>query len=203
MLSLAAARWLLIAHAIVGGAATAAATHWVVWLWPLWRGRAARARGMRRFAVITMVLYLITMAMGLVVYPTYKTRVKLEYLARPAAVIDDAAARALAHDELVDRATGQPPRAIDLDRARQRAGDAPERTKKVARWFDVKEHWVAVGLGLGLAVMAVLLAWRPRPGDEVRDGPVVFIVLGALIVAGVLWLAVIVGLVTTATRSFG
>lgn len=203
MLSLDVARWLLIAHAIIGGAATAAATHWVVWLWPLWRGRTTRARGMRRFAVITMALYVLAMVIGLVLYPTYKARVKLEYLNRPSSVIDDAAARALAHDELLDRAAGLPPREVDVDRARQRAGDSPERAKKIARWFDVKEHWVAVGLLLGLAVMAVLLVWRPASAEETRDGPIAFIVLGAMLVAAILWLAVIVGLATTATRSFG
>lgn|GEM_PF-784226 len=203
MLSIDTARWLLIAHAITGGAATAAATHWVVWLWPLWRGRTTRARGMRRFAVITMALYVLAMVIGLVLYPTYKAHVKLEYLTRPSSVIGDAADRAIAHDELNDRAAARPPRPVDLDRARQRAGDATDRTKKVARWFDVKEHWVAVGLLLGLGVMAVVLVWKPSSEAEARDGPVAFIVLGALIVAAILWLAVIVGLATSATRSFG
>lgn len=203
MLSIDAARWLLIAHAITGGAATAAATHWVVWLWPLWRGRTPRARGTRVFAVVTMLLYAAAMVMGLVLYPTYKAHVKLEYLTRPSSVIDDAAARAQAHDELADRAAGRPPRALDADEVRRRAGDAPDRARKVARWFDVKEHWVALGLVLGIAVMAVVLAWRPAGPDEVRAGPVAFVVLGALGVAGILWAAVVIGLATTATRSFG
>lgn len=197
-----AARWLLIAHAIVGGAAVAAATHWVVWLWPLWRGKVARARGMRRFAVITMALYVIAMVVGMWLYPTYKARVKLEYLQRPSSVIDDRAQRALAQDELIDRAHGRPPRAPDLDRARARAGDAPDRARKVARWFDVKEHWVAVGLVLGLAVMAVVIAWRPRTEEDVRAGPIAFVIGGAALVSAILWLAVIAGLATTATRSF-
>lgn len=202
MLSIDAARWLLVAHAIAGGAAVTAATHWVVWLWPLWRGRTARGRGMRRFAVITMALYVLCMALGLWLYPTYKARVKLEYLQRPSSVIDDQAQRAMAHDELVDRAAGRPPRTADFDAARARAGDAPERAKKIARWFDVKEHWVSVGLLLGTGVMAVLLAWRPERASDPRAGPVVFVILGALLTAAILWLAVIVGLMTTATRSF-
>ena len=122
---------------------------------------------------------------------------------RPSAVIDDAAARALAHDELADRAAGRPPRAPDLDAARRRAGDAPDRARKVARWFDAKEHWVAVGLILGLAVMAVVLAWRPAAADDAGRGPVAFVVLGATLVAAILWFAVIVGLATASTRSFG
>ena len=42
VLSLSAARWLLVLHAVLGAAAVAAATHWVIWLWPLWRGRVPR-----------------------------------------------------------------------------------------------------------------------------------------------------------------
>ena len=125
MLSLTAARWLLVLHAVLGAAAVAAATHWVVWLWPLWRGRAPRVGAMRRFATIALALYALAMAAGLLLYPTYKARVKLEYLTRPASVIDDQAARQLAADELADRAAGRAPQPQDVDRARRLAGDAP------------------------------------------------------------------------------
>ena len=65
MLSLTAARWLLVLHAVLGAAAVAAATHWVVWLWPLWRGRTPRRAALGRFATITMALYALAMAAGL------------------------------------------------------------------------------------------------------------------------------------------
>lgn len=202
VLSLSAARWLLVLHAVLGAAAVAAATHWVVWLWPLWRGKVPRRAALGRFATIAMALYALAMAVGLVLYPTYKARVKLEYLTRPSSVIDDQAGRALATDELTDRAMGAPPRPVDLDRARRLAGDAPTRASKMARWFDTKEHWAAVGLLLGLALAAIGWAWRPGPDDPVQDGPVVVAVVGAIVVAAIAWYAAIVGLMTTATRSF-
>ena len=203
MLSTVAARWLLVAHAIGGAAAVAAATHWVLWLWPLARGKAPRPAATRRFAVIALSLYGLAMAAGLVLYPTYKARVKLEYLTRPSAVLDDAAARIQAADELADRAAGRSPRPPDADRARRLGGDAPLRASKIARWFDAKEHVAAIGLILGLGVLAVTRAWRPGVAEPVADGPVGFVLLGAIAVAAAAWFAAIVGLLTAATRSFG
>jgi hypothetical protein len=202
VLSLSTARWLLIAHAILGGAAVAVATHWVVWLLPLARGRAARPAALRRFPLITLGLYVAAMAVGLLLYPTYKARVKLEYLTRSESVIADRAERVIAADELADRAAGRPPRTVDVDRARRLAGDAPTRAGKIARWFDAKEHWASVGLFVLVGVFAVTRRWRPWAAEPARDGPVGFVVLGALGVAAITWFAAIVGLVTTATRSF-
>ncbi len=202
VLSLSAARWLLVLHAVLGAAAVAAATHWVIWLWPLWRGRVPRRAALGRFATIAVALYALAMVVGLVLYPTYKARVKLEYLSRPSSVIDDQAGRRLATDELTDRALGAPPRPVDVDRARRMVGDAPIRASKMARWFDTKEHWAAVGLLLGVALVAIGRAWRPGPDDPVAAGPVVVVVVGAIVVALIAWYAAIVGLLTTATRSF-
>ena len=81
-------------------------------------------------------------------------------------------------------------------------GDAPIRASKMARWFDTKEHWAAVGLLLGVALVAIGRAWRPGPDDPVAAGPVVVVVVGAIVVALIAWYAAIVGLLTTATRSF-
>ncbi len=202
MLSLTAARWLLVLHAVLGAAAVAAATHWVIWLWPLWRGKAPRRAAVGRFAAIAMALYALAMVAGLVLYPTYKARVKLEYLSRPSSVIDDHAARRLATEELTDRALGAPPRPVDVDRARRLVGDAPTQAGKIARWFDTKEHWAAVGLLLGVALLAIGRAWRPGQDEPVADGPVVLMLVGAIAVAAITWYAAIVGLLTTATRSF-
>src|SRR5688572_1101859 len=79
VLSDAAARWLLILHAVLGAALVAGATHWLVWLLKV-RRQPARIKGVRRFSLIAMALYAATMLAGLVLYPTYKARVKLEYL---------------------------------------------------------------------------------------------------------------------------
>ncbi len=198
MLSDAAARWLIVLHAIAGGAAVTAATHWLVWMAPFVRGRYGRLRGARRFAVITMTLYALAVVVGLVLYPTYKARVKLEYLASPELVAADATARLAAHEQLRARWDGRPPRELAPAELRRITAAAPDRADRIARWFDVKEHWAALGLVLGLATMAVLLAWDPRTDGR---GPLPFVLLGAAGTTAVLWLATIVGLITTATRS--
>jgi hypothetical protein len=50
--------------------------------------------------------------------------------------------------------------------------------------------------------MVVVRRWRPGEREPVHEGPVAFVILGAIAVAAVLWFAAIVGLMTTATRSF-
>jgi hypothetical protein len=193
------ARWLLVVHAIVAAAAVAATTHWCVWLWPFIRGTYKRVPATRRFGIIAMSLYLAAAVGGMLIYPTYKARVKLEFLASSRAVLDDASLRIHAAEEVRARAAGVPPQALDPAAVLSASRDAPEHAEKIARWFDVKEHWVALGLLLGLGTMAALLAWDPR-----RDGrgPLPFVVLGALSTCAVTWLAAIIGLMTTATRSF-
>jgi len=199
VLSQAAARWLLVLHAVLGAATVAAATHWALWLRSLVRGRHGRLRATRRFGVIAVTLFGLNLACGLVLYPTYKVRVKLEYLTSPPAVADDAEARLQAAERLVARREGREPRPLDPVALQQRRDDAALHADKAARWFDVKEHWVAVGLALGLATLAVLLVWNPK-----RDGPgpARFVLLGTVGVAGIAWLAAIIGVLTAATRSF-
>jgi len=200
LLSIATARWLLIAHAVVAVAAVAACTHWCVYLWPFVRGRFVKVHAVKRFGVIAMALYLGAMVGGLVLYPTYKARVKLEFLVSSRMVLDDAAARARAAEEVQARAEGRPARPLEPGAVLRATGDTPDRAERIARWFDVKEHWAALGALLGLGTLAVLLAWDPK-----RDGagPRTFVVLGALGTTAVVWLAAIVGLLTAATRSFG
>lgn len=199
MLEADTARWLLVLHGIVAAAAVAATTHWCVWLWPFVRGRFTRLHATRRFGIIAMSLYLAATLGGMLVYPTYKARVKLEFLTSSSRVLDDAAARLQAAEEVRARAIGEPPRTLDPSAVLRASRDAPEKAEKIARWFDVKEHWVALGLLLGLGTMVALLAWDPK-----RDGrgPIAFVVLGALSTCVVAWLAAVIGLLTTATRSF-
>jgi len=199
LLSADSARWLLVLHAVLAFSAVAALTHWCVYLWPWIRGRYIRVHAVKRFGVIAMALYLVTAAGGLALYPTYKARVKLEYLTSSRAVLDDHADRARAAEEIAARAAQRPARQLDPGAVLRATGHEAERAEKVARWFDVKEHWVAVGAILGLAALAMLLWWDPR-----RDGrgPLAFVVLGAYGTTGVVWMAAIVGLVTAATRSF-
>ena len=199
MLSIETARWLLIAHAVLAFAAVASCTHWCVYLWPLARGRYVRVRAVKRFGVIAMALYLVTMVGGLVLYPTYKAKVKLEFLTSSRAVLDDAAAREISAEALDARVEGRPARALEPGAVLRATEAAPERAEKIARWFDVKEHWVAVGAILGVATLIALLWWDPKRDGK---GPVAFVALGAAGTTAVVWLAAIVGLVTAATRSF-
>src|SRR5262245_49907107 len=113
MLSVTAARWLIVVHAILGGAAVTAATHWVVWMWPFRRGVYTRLRGAKRFGVIAMTLYVCAFLVGGVLYPTYKARVKLEYFKNPAAVEADRAARVQAGEDVLARWEGRTARTLE------------------------------------------------------------------------------------------
>ena len=199
MVSTAVARWLLILHAVLAVAAVGAATHWLIWLVKTMRGQPGRIRAVRRFAVIAMALYAATMTVGLLMYPTYKARVKLEFLTRSAAVSDDARARLLVAEDLSARSLERPARTPSPSTLTDVEREASRRSVRISRWFDVKEHWVAIGLVLGLAALAVLAVWDPR-----RDGrgPSGFALPAVVGVAAITWLAAIIGLLTTALRSF-
>jgi len=173
------ARLLLVAHAVLGAALVAASTHLVVWMRGYLRGKYTRRPAVRRFSIISVVLFGLAFTAGNMAYPTYKVRVRAAYLENPSAVEADLRER-----------TGRPG---DMD-------TALDTTAKIARWFDVKEHWAAVGLMLAIACALVLRFW-----DPVRDGaaiaPMVFgLALGA---AAIAWLAAIVGLVTSSYRAIG
>ena len=71
------------------------------------------------------------------------------------------------------------------------------RAAQAARWFDVKEHWVALGLLAAVALAFLLLVWDPAEGAAIR--PVVLGLAG--IVAGTAWLAAIIGVLTAAWRA--
>lgn len=199
MVSTAVARWLLILHAVLAVALVGAATHWLIWLVRLVRGQPGRIRSVRRFAIIAMSLYVATMAVGLALYPTYKARVKLEYLVQSSATSGDARARLEASEDLASRVEGRPARAASPAQLAELERAAAKRSVKVARWFDVKEHWVAVGVVLGLAALAVLAVWDPRREGR---GPSGFALAAVGGTAAITWLAAVIGLITTATRSF-
>jgi hypothetical protein len=174
------ARWLLVLHAVVGAALVATTTHLVVWMRGYLRGKTARQRAVRRFSVIAVVLFAITFVLGNLAYPTYKVHVRAGYLEDAAAIEADLANRA-------PRAPG----AID---------EALAETNRIVRWFDVKEHWAAIGLVLSIACAVILRAWDPaRHGRDIA-----LIAFGlALGAAATAWLAALVGLVTSSYRSIG
>jgi uncharacterized membrane protein HdeD (DUF308 family) len=67
----------------------------------------------------------------------------------------------------------------------------------MARWFDVKEHWVALGLFAALALAGILVFWTPAEGSAVRS-----VVVGlAAITMGTAWLAAIIGVLVASWRA--
>ena len=130
------ARWLLVLHAVIGAATVASSTHLVVWMRGYLRGKPQRRRGVRRFAWISLALFAVTFVVGNLAYPIYKVRVRTGYLEDPAAI-----------------AAATPDRAA--------AEELAERTFRVVRWFDIKEHWAALGLALSIGLVLILRTWEP------------------------------------------
>lgn len=195
------ARLLLLLHTALAVGAVAASTHLVLWLRKIRRGQHGRLRAARRFAVIAAALHLGAFVAGNLMYPTYKVRVKVSYLTNPPAVLDDAAARA-------SRATEAERRYLDPEAAAPSEGqharavaELPGGADRIARWFDSKEHWVAIGLPLALALAFLLPAWKPEPGEGGEIATIVFLLaLGACFT---LWFGAIVGVLVTSWRAVG
>jgi hypothetical protein len=90
-------------------------------------------------------------------------RVRAEYLDLPSAVAAEADLRDLARAEIHARAGRATPAA--------RAEDTLS-PSQIARVFDIKEHWAAVGLPLMLAAALLVFAWDPkRDGRAARGAP--------------------------------
>jgi hypothetical protein len=191
VLTEAAARWLLVLHTVLGAAAVGAATHLVVWTRRLVRGQHGRLRAVRRFAWLALGLQLAAFAAGNLMYPTYKVEVRAAYLENSVAIAaaEDAHQAALARVSAREQLVA--PEATATSALVRRAAQA-------ARWFDVKEHWIALGVLAALGLVLVLAFWDPRAGGR-ELGPVV---LGlSVIVAATLWLGVVIGVLTASWRA--
>ena len=191
MLSESAARWLLVLHTALGVAAVGAATHLVVWLRRYLRGQAGKRRAVLKFAWLVLGLQLAAFLAGNIMYPTYKVEVRAAYLENAAALV----ASHEAHDRDVAR--------VDLrDHGEPRestvTADLVKRGAQAARWFDVKEHWVALGILVSAALILILTLWNPARDPRVL-GPIVTAL--AVISAGTVWLAAIIGVLTAAWRA--
>jgi hypothetical protein len=191
VLTEAAARWVLVLHTALGAAAVGAATHGVVWSRRLWRGELGRLAAMRRFAWIALVLQLAGFAAGNAMYPTYKVEVRAAYLENPVAVVADRDR----HQQALDRVWAREGAAATEATA---TGERVRRAAGAARWFDIKEHWIALGILASLGLELVLGFWDPRTGDR-ELAPVVFGL--ALIVAATLWLGAVIGVATASWRA--
>ena len=190
MLTDSAARVLLVLHTALGAAAVGAATHLVLWLRKYLRGQHSKRRAVVRFAWLVLALQVGAFVAGNAMYPTYKVEVRAAYLENASAINADATARA---------------KEIDHVAAREgtRASDAPATTDLVrrgahaARWFDIKEHWIALGILASVALLFVLAYWEPREGPVL--GPIVM-TLG-VIAAATVWLGAIIGVLTASLRA--
>lgn len=188
------ARLLLLAHTALAVAAVGAATHLAIWMRGYWRGKAQRHPAVRRFALLVVALHGAALLVGNAMYPTYRVRVRAEYLDNPTAVAADHSARAVAAAQLLGVA---PDRLDTRDGSRERALGAA----KAARWFDVKEHWLALGLLAAAALALLVWRWDPRreEGSARVIGPVAALL--ATYVAMTLWFGAIIGVLTSAWRA--
>jgi len=181
------ARWFLVLHTALGVAAVAASTHLVVWMWRYGRGEFTRHRAVRKFAWIAFALHGVAFVVGNLMYPTYKVEVRVAYLENATAVAN----AATTHANNLAKATHE-------SQAAPVTADVVKRAAAAARWFDVKEHWIALGLVVSAALVLILMLWDPK-----RDGPALgSITLGlALLVCGTLWLGAIIGVLTASWKA--
>jgi hypothetical protein len=191
VLSETAARWLLLLHTAVGVAAVGATTHLFLWLRRYVHGEHGRRRAVVRFAWLVLVLQLVAFLFGNIMYPTYKVEVRTAYLENASAVGGE---RGVHERELA--------RIAEREHAAPAIGGATEsmvrRAAAAAHWFDVKEHWIALGIFVQAALVLILALWEPK-----RDGSGISTIVLALaaIVGCTLWLGAIIGVMTAAVRA--
>jgi hypothetical protein len=186
-----AARWLLVLHTALGVAAVGAATHLVIWMRGYLRGQFGRRRAVRRFAWISLALHAAAFLAGNLMYPTYRIEVRAAYLENAGAISADRAARQRELDRIAAREDSPAP---VLAPASERVG----RAAKAARWFDVKEHWVALGLLASLGLVLLLALWDPRTGTAAIAPAALGL---AIVIAGTVWCGAIIGVLTSSWRA--
>ena len=185
------ARWVLVLHTALGVAAVGAATHLVLWLRRYLRGQYGKRRAVRRFAWIVLALQAGAFIAGNVMYPTYKVEVRTAYLENQRAITEGANAEQRELDKIAGR---EGTTAHDAPETR----DMVRRAAEAARWFDIKEHWVALGLLASIALLLIL--WRWNPQDHGMDiAPIVTAL--AWMSAGTIWFGAIVGVLTASWRA--
>ena len=192
------ARFLLVAHALLAAFLVGASTHQLLWCRGYRRAQFHRATSERRMVAWVALAYLATFALGALLYPAYKVRVRGEYFDSPSAVAAEAALRR-AEDARLDEGAA-PPAGVAAGRAP--AAWAPEAIPDltwVGRFFDIKEHWVA--LGAGAALVLWLLAAAAHPSVDARF---LRAYLGlSFVVCASAWAGAVIGLVTAAYRTVG
>lgn len=176
------ARPLLVCHAVAAAVLVGATTHHLLWCRHYLWGRYGQVKAERRFAAICALAFVSTFTVGNLLYPTYKVRVRAEYFDNPGAISDEVKLRAAQHV----LAGIKPPSVV--------ASLSP-----IARMFDIKEHWVALGCAASIALW--ILSRKLHPKDDARVLPL-YVGLSAL-QCGTAWFGAIVGLMTASYRSVG
>lgn len=183
MLGFTAARVLLVLHTAIGVSAVATGTHLVIWLRRYLRGDKPR-RPVLVFAWWFFGLSLAAFLLGNAMYPTYKVEVRSAYLEQPKLLAEEQAIR----DRTLAQLTG---------RDQPVTQDLVKRAARAAKWFDVKEHWIALGLFCSAAVLLILSAWKPEDGRVIAPLVLAF----AVIAAGTTWIGALIGVLTAAWRA--
>lgn len=203
------ARLFLVLHTVLAAALVAVSTHLVVWMRGFPRGRFTRLRGVRKLALISAALFTLTLVVGNIIYPVYKVRVRAEYLDHPSALMRDQELRererARVAARYADSATASAGESagveIPPDAALTRVNsDLPRNAAKIARWFDVKEHWVAFGMIMAIGCAMLLVAWKPE--REYRAIATIAFLM-ALSAAASAWFGALVGIVVSSYRAVG
>ena len=191
VLSEAAARWLLVLHTALGVAAVGAVTHLVLWVRRYVRGKYGLRRAVRRFAWLSLALHAGAFVAGNAMYPTYRIEVRAAYLENAGAVAAERAARQHEVERIAAREGAAAP-------ALESSTELVSRAAKAARWFDVKEHWVALGLLASLGLVLVLALWDPRTGAPAIAPAALGL---SVVIAGTVWLGAIIGVLTASWRA--
>jgi uncharacterized membrane protein YciS (DUF1049 family) len=179
------ARPFLICHAIAAAVLIGATTHHLLWCRHYLWGSYGHAKAERRFATICAIMFVSTFIVGNMLYPTYKVRVRAEYFDNATAISDEVKLRVAQH-KLVGMTPPPTPTVVTS-------------LGPIARLFDIKEHWVALGCAASVALW--VLSRKLHPKDEPRVLPL-YVGLSA-VQCGTAWLGGIVGLVTASYRSIG
>lgn len=181
---------MLVVHAVLGAAAVGAATHLVLWLRGYVKGAFGRHQAVRKFAWYAVILHALAFTAGTIVYPTYRVEIRAAYLDHPQRLAADRAAKGAALAKLASAERTLPYEQPPIE-------DVIRRANAATKWFDIKEHWTALGLFASLALALVLAFWDPR-----KDTPTLApVVIGlAVTVAGTVWAGAIIGVLTSAWR---
>jgi len=182
---------MLVLHTALGVAAVGAATHLVLWLRTYIRGASGRRRAVVRFAWLVLLLQIGAFVAGNIMYPTYKVEVRAAYLENGGAITVAEQAKAKELARIAEREGAEAPQPTATVEIVRRAAQA-------ARWFDVKEHWIALGILVSGALIVLLSLWDPTGEGRV----IAPIVMGlAVIAAGTVWLGAIIGVLTASWRA--